>query len=283
MKTQGILLLVGLTAGFACAEATSGLFRVTADRVNLRSRPMKDSEVVAQVDADTRVTVRFTEGEWAQVAVPTNAGVWINAAFVKEGVVAADRLQVRSGPGSTFRDIGAVRRGERLVTLETRGDWIRCQPPAEASVWITTALLAPVASEVSPPPSVEATEPATVTAADAGITNLTESGPGTVVLPAGLMREELAAVLGQGASVTRQGTVDRVPVAFIHCSSYRLVTTEAGRPTTVCYLRGNDEQMPSLVGRRLTVRGREFWLRAEKYPLLFPDEIKPLTDEPAVR
>jgi hypothetical protein len=235
------------------------------------------------VDAGTLVTVRRTDGEWAQVAMPTNAGVWVNAAFIKDGMVTADRLLVRSGPGATFRDIGSVCRGETLVTLETRGEWIRCRPPADTAVWITLVLLAPVTPEPLAPPGVETPAPAMVVETVGGTTNVAGSGPGTVVLPAGLIREELAAVLGQGATVERQGTVDRVPVAFIHCSPYRLVTTEDGRSTTVCFLRGNDEQMPSLVGRRLQVRGREFWLRAETYPLLFPDEIKPLADEPAGR
>jgi SH3-like domain-containing protein len=284
MKTLGMLLVTGVMAGSVWADGTSGMFRVTADRVNLRSRPMKDAEAVAQVPVDTILSVRHIEGEWAQVPVPSNIGVWISAAFVSNGVVTADRLLVRSGPGVTFRDIGVAHRGERLEVLETRGEWVRCRPPADTAVWIAAALLAPVpVPPVLPSPAAVNPEPAGRAAPAMGVTNPAESGPGTVVLPAGLMREELASVLGQGASVERQGTVDRVPIAFIHCSSYRLITTGDGRITTVCYLRGNDEQMPSLVGRRLWVRGREFWLRAEKYPLLFPDEIKPLADEPAVR
>lgn len=285
MKVPSVLLLVGMAAGLVCADGTSGLFRVTADRVNLRARPMKDAEVVAQVPVDTLVTVQATEGEWARVAAPTNIGVWISAAFVTNGVVAADKLMVRSGPGATFRDIGTACRGERIMMLEKRGEWIRCQPPTDTAVWIMAALLAPVPRQTPSPivPVVQEIASTTVTAIAVADTNLTENGPGTVVLPAGLMREELASVLGQGAVVDREGTVDRVPIAFIHCSSYRLIATEDGRSTTVCYLRGNDEQMPSLVGRRLWVRGREFWLRAEKPPLLFPDEIKPLADEPVMQ
>ena len=138
-----------------------------------------------------------------------------------------------------------------------------------------TAALAELAAEVASVATsgVEVIATTTVQRADAG--------PGTAVLPPGLIREELAEVLGQGGVAERQGLVDRVPIAFLHCSSYRLVSLEGGRVTTVCYLRGNDEQMPSFMGRRLSVRGKVYWLKGENAPLLYPDEVKPLVEEPS--
>jgi len=241
--------------------------------------------------AGTVVDVRRVEGDWAQVVPPTNIGVWVNAAFVKNGVVATDRLIVRGGPGATFRDIGTARRGARLVPLETVGEWLKCQPPDGVTLWVSLPLIAPVPPVVVVDRTAAlqqlAAEVASVATSGVEVVAATnaaprvDSGPGTAVLPPGLVREELASVLGQGAVVERQGKVDRVPLAFLHCASYRLVSLDGGRVTTVCYLRGNDEQMPSLMGRRLSVRGKEYWLKAEKAPLLYPDEVKPLVDEPA--
>lgn len=267
---------LGMAVGIAMAGPSNGLFRVTADRVNLRARPSGEAEVVGQVQAESLVDVRCVDGEWACIAAPTNLSVWVSAAFVRKGVVTADRVLMRAGPGSTFRDIGALARGETLDVLETRGEWLRCRAPAEAAVWVSMALLAPAASaQSSVAPTAAETRTVTVELPPVAANT---NGPGTAVLPAGLMREELALVIGQGAVVERQGLVDRVPLAFLHCASYRLVSEEDGRPTTVCYLRGNETQMPSLVGRRLAVRGRLYWLKAEKAPLLYPDEIKPLSE-----
>ncbi len=289
MRFTKTIAVVVLSAGAALAEPSNGLFRVTSDRVNLRARPVPDAEVVGQVAAGTVLDVRRIDGAWAQVVPPTNVGVWVNAAFVKEGLVATDRLLVRGGPGATFRDIGTVRRGTRLVPLETRGEWLKCQPPDGVTAWVSTALVARVAPVVVAARTAALQELAAEVAsvATSGVVVAAaavppaEAGPGTAVLPPGLIREELAAVLGQGGVAERQGLVDRVPIAFLHCSSYRLVSLDGGRVTTVCYLRGNDEQMPSFMGRRLSVRGKVYWLKGENAPLLYPEEVKPLADEPA--
>ena len=280
MKFANAIIMVALSAGAAVAGPSNGLFRATTDRVNLRARPQPNAEVVGQVASGTVVNVRRLEGDWAQVVPPTNVGVWVKAEFVKDGVVTTDRLIVRGGPGSTFREIGTIPRGTRLLALETRGDWLKCQSPDGVTVWVSATLIAPVQRVVAPKPVIVPQAPPVAAAGTAAVVHA-YGGPGSVVLPPGLTREELAAVLGQGTVADYQGTVDHVPIAFLHCSSYRLVAQDNhGRATTVCYLRGNDEQMPSFMGRRLAVRGREFWLKAEKAPLLYLDEAKPLVDPP---
>ena len=284
MNVKKTILLIIASAGVAVAGPSNGMFRVTTDRVNLRVRPVPDAEVVGQVATGTVVNVRRVEGDWAQIVPPTNIGVWVKATLVKDGVVTNDRVSVRGGPGTTFRDIGTVHRGTRLTALETRGDWLKCQPPEGVSLWISVALIVPVSPAVAPKPVLMSQAVPVAAPVAAPVTSVMprgESGPGSTVLPPGLARQELAMVMGQGSIADYQGTVDRVPISFLHCSSYRLVVTDGGRTRTVCYLRGNDEQMPSFMGRRLAVRGREFWLKAEKVPLLYLDEVKPIVDQPA--
>jgi hypothetical protein len=47
----------------------------------------------------------------------------------------------------------------------------------------------------------------------------------------------------------------------------------------ICYVRGNNVQMNSLLGRRLLIRGREYWVQGAKYPVVIPDEIIPRASE----
>lgn len=283
MKSTSTIVLIVLAAGTALAAPSNGLFRVTADRVNLRARPVKDAEVMAQLGAGAVLDIRGVEGEWARATVPSNVGVWVSAPFVKEGHVTADRLLARGGPGATFREVGVFLRGDAIAELERHGDWIKCRAPGDACVWVSAAFLTPCVPPAPAGPAPVTTPPASTVTGATDLVVAGASGPGSVALPPGLVREELAAELAQGSVSEREGTVDRVPLAFLHCASYRLVALENGRLVTVCYLRGNDEQMPGLVGRRLSVRGREFRLKAERAPLLFPDEIKPLPDAPAIR
>jgi hypothetical protein len=97
-------------------------------------------------------------------------------------------------------------------------------------------------------------------------------------LPPGLTLDKLAAVLGQGALVERTGTVERVPLAFFRGVDYRLMDVRDGTRVTVCFLEGNDSQMPSLVGRRLTVKGREYWLKNQRFAVVYPELLMPVAE-----
>ena len=92
-------------------------------------------------------------------------------------------------------------------------------------------------------------------------------------LPAGLKADDLAPVLGQGAVLGRQGTLERVPLAFLRGVDFRLVAMVEGRKATICYLRGREERMRSMIGQRVAVKGRGYWLDGERCPLVYPDEL----------
>ena len=72
------------------------------------------------------------------------------------------------------------------------------------------------------------------------------------------------------------GTVEKLPLAFIRQIQYRLVDSRNGRKESLCFLQGNDQQMPQLVGRRLTVKGREFRLKNQRGAVVYPELITPV-------
>ena len=93
---------------------------VKGDRVNVRSRPSTGAEVVAQLNKGDSVDVRgsksVTEGgktrEWLQVALPASGKAFVSSKLVSGGAATADGINVRSGPGTNYRDIGKLAKGE---------------------------------------------------------------------------------------------------------------------------------------------------------------------------
>lgn len=267
--------------GMFCAVSVSGQgttnfqVRTLADKVNLRARPESGTEVVAQADDGQLLEVVRAEGEWLGVLAPTNAGVWLKSQFVKDGVVAGDKIRLRSGPGISYRDVGLLRKGAQVAVWTTQGDWIKVAPPPDLVVWVSSNLVqaVPVATAGVGQVAGGVTSPAPDAGADVSTNSLL-----TRELPAGLPRDQLAAVLGQGAMVERTGTVERVPLAFFRGVDYRLVEVRDGTRVTVCFLEGNDSQMPRLVGRRLAVKGREYWLRNQRFAVVYPEVVKPVPE-----
>lgn len=257
-----------MTAGLVLASQEAG---VVGDRVNLRARPLEDAEVLGQVNQGARLTVLNVEGDWAEVQAPTNVGVWIKNGFVADGLVKADKVNVRSGPGVSYRSVGVLRSGTAVQVKETRGEWVCMAPPPGISVWIKKSFLD---LAVGTSPAVEsAVAVATGAVTVAAPMAVEEKTNTTHALPEGLRAERLAPVLGQGAVLERQGIVERVPMAIFRGVEYRLVDQLDGKKTTICYVRGRETEMAGMTGKRVTVKGRGWWLSGEHWPLIYPDSM----------
>lgn len=273
-----ILGLLGAISVFG-QGTTNFEVRVNGDKVSLRARPEVGTEVVSQVHEGQLLDAVRVEGEWLGVLAPTNAGVWIKSQFVKDGVVTGDKIKMRSGPGISYRDVGMVRKGARVIAQETHGDWLKVVPPSTLILWINRSVVEPVVAvqtnEIVAVEAVSVPSQATQTVAHA-------DGPATAFLakdlPPGLAKDDLAPVLGQGALVERTGTVERVPLSFFRGVNYRLVGTKDGRKVTVCFVEGNDQQMPTLIGQTLNIKGRAYWLKSQAYPVIYPELLMPVVE-----
>lgn len=264
----GMSVLV-MVAGVAMAGQA---VRVKSDRVNVRARPVDGAEVLGQVNQGDCVMVVKAEGTWAEVQAPTNLGVWVKGEFIRKGVVTADKVKVRSGPGVSYRDVGTVRGGTAVQIREERGDWMCITPPDGIILWIAREFL-----EMDGGAATNDQVALVATGTVAGVeTQALAAATGATLaqgLPEGLKESQLAAVLGQGAILERQGVLERVPLAIFRGVEYRLVDVADGRRVTTCYLRGRETEMPGLMGKKVKARGRAWWLNGEKSPLMYPDEM----------
>lgn len=142
---------------------------VTQKSVNVRGQAAINSEVITRLQRGDRVTVldlvtkkpKLDEpANWAKVALPTNAAVWVNHSFINaaDKTVVPKKLNVRSGPGENYSVIGRLAKGTVVKEIETKGDWLKIEPPAETYGFIAAHLLSnePAAppAVVTPPPPV---------------------------------------------------------------------------------------------------------------------------------
>ena len=269
------IVVLGATAVLA---STNGDVRVTGDHVNLRARPLADAEVVAQAGEGEVLTAVRQDGEWTAVLAPTNASVWVNGAFVRSNVVVSDKLNLRGGPSLSYRDVGALRKGDRVAVVETKGEWLRIVAPTGVELWVSSRYVASegaVASNAVSP--VPATAVSAMTAAAAPVPAQTVQPTSTFPreLPADISVEKLAPVLGQGAVIERRGRLTRVPMAALRGVEYCLVDAREGQQAMVCYLRGIEGEAEAAMGQQMTVKGRGYWLNGERIPLIYPDRMIP--------
>ncbi len=149
---------LSITGVFAADEAV-----VKGNRINVRGQPTTGSEVVTQFKQGEKLTVleeinhpKPAKGEpakWLRVALPANTPVWVSTLFVTNGVVAAPRLNIRSGPGENYSVIGRIPRGAQLKELRRNGDWLEIEAPPNTFAYVAADLVTRNAAAPAPIPT----------------------------------------------------------------------------------------------------------------------------------
>jgi uncharacterized protein YgiM (DUF1202 family) len=104
--------------------------------------------------------------QWAKIALPTNAFVWVSAQFIDETnkTVLPKKLNLRAGPGEDYSVLGVIERGTPVSEIVTKGDWMQIDPPTNAYAFVAAMYLSQAASgnlATNPEPSAETETPMT--------------------------------------------------------------------------------------------------------------------------
>jgi len=150
MKMPHKLALIALSLATCFAQAEESA-KVKAKRVNVRGQATLNSEVVTQLkEGETIVILDHVNIEkpgpgepakWLKIALPTNTPVWINASFIKEGEVASNRLNIRSGNGENFSILGRLEKGAKVQTIRTVDGWMEIVAPTNTYAFVSADLL----------------------------------------------------------------------------------------------------------------------------------------------
>lgn len=262
---------------------------IVGDRVNLRAKPTLKAEVVGQASRGERMELLDAEGDWVGVAVPDRLSLWVFAEFVREGVVVPDTLNIRAGPGINYNVVASMDRGEAVTVRGRTGDWLEIAPPAGSTLWISREYVAerpaparPVArvEPVAEPPAApvqQAAEPPAVPAAPAVAPS---PAPAAEPAPPVVIRDAAPVPpAGQGRMVEREGVLQKTSLLdFRRQSEFALMERSRGRPVTICYVRGNRDQLKSFLNRRLRIRGEAYWVSGTPQPVIVPRQIVPMAD-----
>jgi SH3-like domain-containing protein len=286
--------------------------RVTGDRVNLRSRPSLTGELAGQVRQGDELNAypvsSETAREWRAVEAPEWVECWVRGNYLEGNEVVPETLNVRAGPSLNYGVIATVKRGDRVTIKATESEWTQITPPPGSAVWISTAYVEPVSiptpqassalegttavqNPETPDETAEASSPATEQpAADVvdipAPKKIAENPPPTpeemleqIVaansVPETIEKEsaallptsfELDTAYPQGTAFSAEGMLRKTDSPLLH-----RLTDKAGK--TVCFVRGNQEQMTTLTGRQMRMTGRSYSLREAQTPVLVPERI----------
>lgn len=132
---------------------------VKANNVNLRARPSRTSEVIMQLKKGDELNVFEIKPvveagktqEWARVQLPAAAKCYVLAKLLTDGKATGEAINIRSGPGTNFKDIGKLAKGQKADVVKTTGEWTQIKPTTQCSGWVATDYLEAAPAPVAPP------------------------------------------------------------------------------------------------------------------------------------
>lgn len=264
-----------LLAGTIWAEQAT----VQRERSNVRARPIITSEVVAQLHKGDVVEVlehKTAPGkdkpmEWLRIPLPATAKCFVAAKLVSDGVASVDALNVRCGPGTQYRDIGKLAKGERVEVLKTVGEWLEIKPTPNCTGWIAAEL---VEIQATAPATAPALPPLPPPAIQAEVTT-----PPVAVSPQPIPAAPAIQVVDTDpdvrvAYVVKDGVLKAAKDPANTPGSHQLMTPEKnGLQHVICYVNAPQLNLGRYEGKLVRVSGNQRWHKGDRYPLIVAERV----------
>ena len=112
---------------------------IRGDRVNIRSEPSLDGEVLAWMKrGETVETLGEAKGGFVRIALPAKVPVWVYAPLVDRTTrqVKAAEARLRVGPGRNYGELGVLKKGAALTEIRESDGWLQVEPPAGFSAYV---------------------------------------------------------------------------------------------------------------------------------------------------
>ncbi|NMM61821.1 SH3 domain-containing protein [Clostridium sp. P21] len=138
----------------------NGIGIVTASKLNVRSGSASTYSIIFTLWQGNKVTVIGKSGDWYQIKSSDGRIGWVSSLYLKvdiseqtsvqlndiskidaAGVVTASKLNVRSGPASTYSIILALWQGSKVNIIGKSGDWYQIKLSYGKIGWVNSAYL----------------------------------------------------------------------------------------------------------------------------------------------
>jgi len=164
MSVTRYFLILSLTVlGQVAVSADQGAV-VTGDRVNVRSDISTNADIIEKatkgakyiaVERDTiNPPIEGMPANWIKVRL-NSSPVYIKSDLLNEDGSAKTNLNLREGPGTTYKKVGQLKQGEKVVVLETKDGWTKVEGPESFGYIAEDYIQLTGPAEKSPAPEVK--------------------------------------------------------------------------------------------------------------------------------
>jgi uncharacterized protein YgiM (DUF1202 family) len=238
---------------------TPGPAEVSASELVVRGQAGLKGEAVAHLSKGETVNVleqinlehhaADEPSQWAKISYPTNGHVWIVAKYVNNGTVSTKKLNLRAGPGENFSVVGVIDQGASVNEVETKGSWMKIEPPAGAYAFVAAKFL----TEEAMPPNAVAGNPETP---EATPTPMQVQPPQQIIVTPPPQQAPTPPPQPTVRIVQHEGVIGPVG-SVIAPTAYKLYDADTKVDIDFLYPTSPDQDLQKLVDDRVIVTGEE--------------------------
>ncbi|MGI5921094.1 MAG: N-acetylmuramoyl-L-alanine amidase [Syntrophomonadaceae bacterium] len=146
------LLLFNLLIVVCTSSATADSGLITGSIVNVRSGPDVNFSVVSCVSKDTRVEILEKSNNWIKIKSDNITG-WVYESLInidKTDIrlqVVENAVNLRSGPGTTYSQVGQAVQGDILVLEDVVGEWYKVKTSNSTIAFVRSDLVSRASSQ----------------------------------------------------------------------------------------------------------------------------------------
>lgn len=122
----GMLTVFSFCIGIAFAESSETEYR-TSTELNVRSGAGTNHPIIDILVKDEAVQVLARNGKWSRISHEGGTGYVFSSYLTKYAprYANADNLNIRSGPGTSYKAIGVLEKGESILAGGKSGKWTK--------------------------------------------------------------------------------------------------------------------------------------------------------------
>jgi len=285
--------VISLVAVAALAVPVPSVLK--GNNVNVRARPSRTAELILQLNKGDKVTVLETqtviEGgktqQWSRITLPAAAKCYVQSKLIADGKATGDNVNIRCGPGTNFKDVGKLAKGQQVEVVKVIGEWTQIKPTPGCSGWVASEyleaapLVAPViVPELKPAPLVAPKAPEV---ASAPVAAPVKEAPPPAPTPQVALPQPAPPSEPETLSyyVVRDGIFQTVqPDAKSGekpPAPYELMTPMfERRQHRIAYLELNIKELEKFEGKHVRILGNLRWRRGDRYPVIAVDRMEPV-------
>lgn len=144
-----LLLLLFVTWSLCGQAAAITMVSVAGEKVNLRKGPSAQYPVIWELGKGFPLQVIGSKGNWLKVSDFEKDVGWIYKELVsrkphlivKVNKNSKARINIRSGPGTSYKIVGQAEYGVVFATLKREQGWVKVQHEKGLTGWIKRSLL----------------------------------------------------------------------------------------------------------------------------------------------